>query len=193
MPLRLADARAGQAVAAILLGVLAGAAYTVSPLTAWCVALLTVVLALAGRGLPASEQRTLKIILVAALVVRIAAIGAMFVVNTPLHDDQSIAMLTGDEAYELGRAIRTRDVVSGAAVGQYDYFVAKDEYGRNSYVTMLTVIQILFGPTPYSMRLLNTVVFMIGGVLLFRTARSAFGALPAFTGLTALLFLPTLF
>src|SRR6266550_4054345 len=124
---------------AILLGILAGALYTISPLTAWCAALAAIVLALAGR------------------------------------------------------ALRTRDVITGAPVGPYDYFVASDEYGRNSYITLLTGIQVLFGPTPYSMRLLNTLLFLIAGILLFRLSRSAFASLPAFIGLAVFLFLPTLF
>jgi hypothetical protein len=180
-------------VSTVLLGIAGGALYTVSPLAAWCAALAAIVLTLAGRGLPAPERRALNILLVAALVVRLAAIGALFVINTPLHDDESVGMLTGDEAYGLSRALRTRDVMTGGPVGQYDYFVASDEYGRNSYITLLTGIQVLFGPTPYSMRLLNMLLFAIGGILLFRTARSAFGPLPAFGGLAVLLFLPTLF
>ena len=99
-------------------------------------------------------------------------------------------MLSGDEAYGLSRALRARDVMTGAPVGPYDYFVASDEYGRNSYITLLTGIQILFGPTPYSMRLLNTLLFLVAGILLFRLSRSAFGSLPAFLGLTVFLFLP---
>ncbi len=181
------------AIAAILLGIAGGALYTVSPLTAWCVVLAAIVLALAGRGLPPSEARALRLLLVAALVLRLAAIGGLFLINTPLHDDESIGMLSGDEAYDLGRALRARDVAIGAPVGQYDYFVTGDEYGRNSYIPFLTGIQVLFGPAPYSMRLLNTLLFIIGAVLLFRTTRPAFGWLPAFGGLIALLFLPTLF
>jgi hypothetical protein len=180
-------------VSAVLLGITAGALYTVSPLTAWCAALAAIVLTLAGRGLPAPERRALNLLLIAALVVRLAAIGALFIINTPLHDDESVGMLTGDEAYGLSRALRTRDVMTGGPVGQYDYFVAGDEYGRNSYITLLTAVQVLFGPTPYSMRLLNMLLFTIGAVLLFRTTRPAFGALPAFGGLSVMLFLPTLF
>jgi len=182
-----------QAVAAVLLGIAAGALYTVSPLTAWCAALAAIVLTTAGRGLPVSERRALKIVLVAALVARLAAIGAIFVVNTPMHDDESVGMLSGDEAYGLSRALRTRDVMTGVPVTQYDYFVASDEYGRNTYITLLTGVELLFGPTPYSMRLLNVLLFTIAAILLFRTTRSAFGSLPAFSGLIVMMFLPTLF
>ena len=178
---------------AVLAGIAAGAFYTVSPLTAWCIALAAIVLTLAGRGLPAPERRALNIVLVTALVVRLAAIGALVVINTPMHDDESVGMLSGDEAYGLSRALRTRDVLTGVPVTQYDHFVASDEYGRNSYMTLLTGIQMLFGPTPYSMRLLNTLLFTIAAILLFRVTRFAFGPLPAIGGLVVMLFLPTLF
>ena len=180
-------------IAAVLLGIAAGAVYTVSPLTAWCAALAVLVVTLAGHGMPENDRRTLRIILIAALAMRLAAIGAMVAVNAPLNDDESIAMLSGDEAYDMGRALRTRDILTGAPVSQYDYAIAGDEYGRNSYITALTVVQVLFGPAPYGMRLLNSMLFLIAGVLLFRMARPAFGALPAFAGLVTLLFLPSLF
>jgi len=180
-------------VVAVLLGIAGGALYTASPLTAWCAALTAIVLSLAGRGLPPSDRRALNIVLVAALVARLAAVGALFIINIPMHDDESVAMLSGDEAYGLSRALRTRDVITGAPVTRYDYFVASDEYGRNSYIKLLTVIESLFGPTPYSMRLLNTLLFLVAAILLFRATRSAFGSLPAFCGLVVMLFLPTLF
>jgi hypothetical protein len=178
---------------AVLLGIAVGAVYTVSPLTAWCGVLAAIVLKLAGRGLPEAERRALTGLLAVALLARLLAVGATFIVNTPMHDDESVAMLNGDEAYGLSRAIRTRDVLTGAPVTQYDYFITYDEYGRNSYITTLSAIQILFGPTPYSMRLLNALVFVVAAILLFRLTRAAFGALPAFGGLAVLLFLPTLF
>jgi len=111
-------------VAAVLAGVVIGALYTVSPLTLWCVPLMIVVLTGAGRGLPENERRWVHLLLIVALVARLATIGAMFIVNTPMHDDESVAMLSGDEAYGMSRALRTRDVLTGARVTQYDYFVA---------------------------------------------------------------------
>src|SRR4051812_44531900 len=106
----------------LLTGIAAGVLYTLSPLAAWCVALGAVVLTLAGRGLPSHERRALHALLIVALAARIAVIGAMVIVNMPLHDDESVAMLTGDEAYGMSRALRTRDVMTGAPVTQYDYF-----------------------------------------------------------------------
>src|SRR5438045_4903505 len=165
----------GHLAASIGIGVLAGGIYTVSPLTVWVFALGVAVFRLGGLGLAKSERRTLNVVLALALLVRLLVIGAVFLVNTPTHDDESVGVLSGDEAYGLSRALRTRDVVLGSATNQYDYFVAYDEYGRNAYIGFLTGIQLLFGPTPYSMRLLNSVLFMIGAILLFRFPRAGFG------------------
>ena len=77
---------------------------------------------------------------------------------------------------------------AGLTTDKYDFFVAFDEYGRNSYVTALTAAQVVFGPTPYSLRLLNTLLFTVGALLLFRLCRDAFGALPAFGGLAVAAF-----
>ncbi len=174
-------------------GLLLGGIYALSPLTVWTVALAAAVLALAGRGLPGAEARLLRTVLAAALAVRLIAIGGLFLTTMPKHDDQIVGSLAGDEAYGLARALRTRNILLGEPVSKYDYIVAFDEYGRNRYMAILTAAQVIFGPTPYSMRLLNSVIFTLGAVLLFRTARRAFGALPAFGGLLAILFLPTLF
>jgi hypothetical protein len=100
--------------------------------------------------------------------------------------------MAGDEAYYLGRALRARDIILGFTEGKYDYFVVYDEYGRTSYLGFLTVVQVLFGPTPFGMRMLNALFFVAGSALLFRVARKAFGPAPAFSGLVMLLFLPSL-
>ncbi len=176
----------------IAAGLLLGLLFTASPLTVVTLALMVPVVALAGRGLPSSERRVLTALLVAALALRAAAIGALVTIGIPEHNDLAIGSLTGDDAYYLSRAIRTRDVLAGFAGGKYDYFVIHDEYGRTSYLGLLTALQVVFGPTPFSMRLLNAVVFVAGAVLFFRMARRAFGSLPAMTGLALLLFLPSL-
>ena len=73
---------------------------------------------------------------------------------------------------------------------KYDYVVAFDEYGRNSYVSFLTLAQVAFGPAPYGVRLMNSALFIAGALLLYRVTRGALGPAPALTGLTAVLFLP---
>ena len=74
---------------------------------------------------------------------------------------------------------------------KYDYTVAFEDYGRTSFLWIVTAAQVLFGPSPYGMRLADAAVFLAGALLLFRLARRAYGAAPAVIGLTLILFLPT--
>ena len=46
---------------------------------------------------------------------------------------------------------------------------------------------------PYSLHVLNAVVYVIGALILHRLVRRSFGSLPAMLGLTVLLLLPSLF
>jgi len=174
-------------------GVALGALYTVSPLVLCAVAFAIVAVALARRGLSEGERRLLTTVLAAALAVRLVAIAGIFIASMAIHDDQFVGALTGDGAYSMTRALRSRDLVFGVPANKYDYVVAFDEYGRNSWVSLLTSTQIAFGPAPYGVRLVNAVLFVSGALLLFRVTRDAFGPAPATAGLVALLFLPTLF
>lgn len=174
-------------------GLLLAACYAASPLTMWVLVAAPVVGWLAARHLPADERRLLFALLGAAFAARLALIGAQLLAGIPHHNDLAVGALAGDESYYLSRALRSRDLMLGFTDSKYDYFVANDDYGRTSYLGLLTLIQVVFGPTPYGMKVLNALLFMTGAALLFRMARPAFGFLPAFLGLTILLFLPSLF
>lgn len=176
----------------VVAGVMLGVFYTASPLTVLSLIGFAGVLSAATRDLPPSQARMLAAVLGAAFLVRLAVVAALFVTGIPRHDDLAVGALTGDEAYNLSRALRTRDILTGAPTTQYDYFVAYDEYGRSSYLSFLTALQFVFGPTPYGVRVLNAVFFLAGAAVLFRLARAGFGFVPAITGLTALAFLPSL-
>jgi len=167
--------------------------YTVSPLGLGASTLTLAAAAIARRSLPEDERRVLTAILATAVALRVAAIVANFFASIPIHDDLFVGALTGDGAYSMSRALRTRDLLFGVPANKYDYVVAFDEYGRNSYVSFLTVAQVAFGPAPYGVRLFNSALFIAGALLLYRMTRRAFGAAPALTGLAAVLFLPTLF
>jgi hypothetical protein len=181
-----------QLTSAAIAGLGIGVLYTASPLTCWALGSGALVVHLAGRGLPADERRIVTRLLIAALAIRVLAIGALAVAGIPWHNDLAVGALSGDEAYNLSRALRTRDALLGFATTRYDYFVIYDEYGRSSYLTLLTGLQMLFGATPYSARLLNGVMFVAGAALLYRLARPAVGVMPATCGLAVLLFLPSL-
>jgi hypothetical protein len=167
--------------------------YTITPLTGCVVVAGGVILPLFGRGLPREERQWLTAVVIVTLVAHLTAIGVLFLRDLPNHDDQFVGATSGDEAYTMSRALRTREILRGSTTNLYDFFVAFDEYGRNSYVTAATVAQVIFGPTPYSLRLLNTLLFTVGALLLFRLCRHAFGALPAFGGLVVVLYWPSLF
>jgi len=177
----------------VVAGVVLAALYTVSPLTIWAGAFALAAAVVARRDVPDAERHLLTAILAAAFAFRLAAVAVIFFSSMPIHDDQFVGALTGDGAYSMSRALRSRDLLLGVPANKYDYVVAFDEYGRNSYVSFLTAVQMTFGPAPYGLRLINAVLFVAGALLLYRVTRDAFGSTPALIGLTALLFLPTLF
>jgi hypothetical protein len=183
--------RSSLALAVAAVGVLA-IALIASPLTVVVAIAAPLCIARCGRGLPDDERRVLIGLLAAAFVARLGFIAAQLLIGLPLLNDLSVGALAGDEGYYLSRALRVRDLLLGYAVTKYDYFVATDSYGQTSYLTLLSWLQVIFGPTPYSMKALNGLMFVCGSALLFRMARACFGILPAFTGLTVLLFLPSL-
>lgn len=174
-------------------GLLLAVAYTASPLGLLFLVAAPLLCLLAGRGLPEHERRILTTILASALVARLLAVIALFVVGIPYHSDLAVGALSGDEAYNLGRALRIRDIMLGFGGTHYDYFVATDEYGRTSYLELLTRLQVAFGPAPYGLRLVNALLFTTGAAVLFRTVRPAFGLIPACLGLVGVLFLPSVF
>ncbi len=174
-------------------GLAAAVFYTVAPLTVWVLALGCVVIAMARQGLPAPDRRVLTILLTAAIAVRVLFIIAIFLSNLPNHHDLWLGELAGDGAYGISRGLRARDLLLGIPTSRFDAFVVNDIYGRNAYVSLLTGLQVLFGPVPYSIRLLNGLFFLSGALVLFRLTRSVYGRLPAFAALTVVLFLPSFF
>jgi hypothetical protein len=144
-----------------------------------------------SRTLPPDERWWFVRLFGVALAVRLAAIAALFLVST--HDSQGAGILFGDESYALARSWRLRNVVLGIPQLKYDYIKAFEDYGHSSYIDVMAYLQVLVGPSPYGLRVLNAALFLGGVLLLFRMTRRAFGAFAAFAGSTVLLFLPTLF
>lgn len=191
--IRVYDTRVKGFLLPLIAGLGLAAVFTASPLTVVALPLAWVVITLAGRGLPDDERRSLTALLWIAFAARIAAIVGLFLIGLPGHSDVSVGGLSGDDAYYFGRAIRARDLLLGFASGKYDYFVVSDAYGQTNYLRLLTWLQVVVGPTPYGMRVVNALMFVSGSAVLFRTVRKGFGTVPSFTGLAVLLFLPSLF
>lgn len=177
----------------IVVGIVIGAIATLSPLTILIVALATVIVLCARRGLPADEAAWVTGLLVVALATRALVIVALNVASVRSQNDQWTAMLFGDEAYALARAARTRDVLAGLPVTRLDYIVMFDSYARTGYMTFFSWIQVTFGASPYAVRLMNGVIFTAGAALLYRAARLGFGVVASLVALATLLFLPSLF
>lgn len=174
-------------------GLILAVFFTASPLFTLTAGAAAVLLLAAGRGLSPLERRRLTALLIGALTLRVLFIAGVLVSGIPYLNDLSIGALRGDDAYYVGRAIRSRDIAVGLTQGKYDYFVVTDQYGRTSYLQLLTIFQVLFGPTPYGMRAFNALLFVSGAVILFRLVRPGLGSMAAWCGLTVLLFLPSLF
>jgi hypothetical protein len=176
----------------IAAGIALAVFYSVSPVFALTLAAAIAWLCLAGRGLRPGERQRLAAVIVVALAVRWLLIGVLLIAGIPLHNDLSVGALSGDDGYYLARALRGRDIALGLTHGRYDYFVVSDDYGRTSYLYLLTAVQVLFGPTPYSMRALNALIFVAAAVIVFRAVRPSFGATASLTALVALVLLPSL-
>ena len=98
-----------------------------APLTVAVVLAGAFTLPLFAAGLPHAQRRWFTAIVLAAIVARLLAVGAVFVRNLPYHDRQFVGATWGDEAYAMSRALRTRDIAIGSATDKYDFFVAFDE------------------------------------------------------------------
>src|SRR5438093_287950 len=172
-------------------GLVLGVAFTLSPLTVLVIPVSALLVLRVARRLPADERWWLVRLLVAAFLLRLAAIAVLFLVAP--HDRQTVATLFGDEAYALTRSWRIRNVLLGLPQLKYDYMTAFEGYGQTNYLWIISYVQVLTGPAPYGLRVLNAALFQGAALMLFRMVRRAFGAFAAFSGLVILLFLPTLF
>jgi hypothetical protein len=175
----------------IAAGVALGVAFTLSPLAVLVVVGFGLLLTQVSRSLPPDERWWFVRLFVIAFAVRLAAIAALFLVSA--HDSQGAGILFGDESYALARSWRLRNVLLDIPQLKYDYIKAFEDYGHSSYIDVMAYLQVLVGPSPYGLRMLNAALFLGGVLLLFRMTRRAFGAFAAFAGSTVLLFLPTLF
>jgi hypothetical protein len=177
---------------AILVGVVVGSVYTLSPMTVWFVLGAGVLLRIAVRGLPPREQRWIAALLVGALAIRVAMVAALFLFGSPDRIYVPFNVFFGDEQYMIVRALRIRAIWLGLPM-RFDAFTdAHELYGRTSYLQILALLQMIVGPAPYGVHLFNILLYTAGGIVLHRIVRHAYGALPALGSLAFLLFLPSM-
>ena len=177
---------------AIAVGIVLGIAYTLSPLSVLFVPAAAGLLWWAGRGASPRERRWIIGIVLAAIAVRVALIAGVFLFGSPVIDRSPINVLFGDEEYMISRALRQRALWLGASMTTEAFRDLYEQYGRTSYMDVLVVAQVVFGPSPYGVRLLSVLMYAAGGIILHRIVRPAFGRVVALGSLAFLLFLPSL-
>jgi hypothetical protein len=176
----------------LVLGVVAGVTYTLSPLSAWCV----LGMALLGRWIvqdvDGRERRWLLAAFGAALAMRTMAIAVLPFLVDPRR--QAYTSYFGDAQYAIQRSIWIRNVALGVPVGARDYIEAFEPvFGWSGYNYLLALLHVLFGPSPYGVAMVSTVLFLSAAVLLHRFCRRSFGPVAAFAGFVAVLFMPSVF
>jgi hypothetical protein len=176
---------------ATLLGAALGLTYTLTPLTVWCLVAAAAVIAWTVRGLPERERRLVRIALVTALAVRVAAVAVLFLTADPQRG--TFATVFSDEAYLQARALRLRNLWLGVQMSPWWLYNVYEETAWTGYITVIAWLQYLFGPAPYAIRLLNAVMYLAAASLLYRLVRPVFGGAAALLGLTLVLFLPSMF
>lgn len=179
--------RLGWAIAA---GAILGVAYTLSPLAVLILGSATVIWPWASRDLSERERHWLSVVLLTAVVIRVAAIAAVFLSASP---SMPYANLFGDEDFFKRRSLWLRNIGLGIPISTADFLYAFDDVGRTAYLYVLAFVQAVVGDAPYGMLMLNGAIYLIGVLALYRLARAAYGGLAALGGLTVLLFLPSLF
>ncbi|MEO7158287.1 MAG: hypothetical protein ABI039_12025 [Vicinamibacterales bacterium] len=175
---------------AMAAGVLLGALYTLSPVTVLSIVGVLLVLWRFSSDLEPEERRWFLWIAGTAIVLRLAAIAVLFLTAGA---DHPYSTFFGDEELFKSRPIWIRNIGLGVPISAADFIYAYDDTGRSGYIFLLAILQAIFGDMPYSLHVLNAVVYVIGALILHRLVRRSFGSLPAMLGLTVLLLLPSLF
>ena len=188
-PGRLSARGVGLAVAA---GVALGAAYTLSPMAIWFPLASLAILRAAGYGLSERERRWVRGLLIAAIVMRVVAVLILFLWGEPDIVNTSVKVFFGDEQYGIIRSLRQRNLWLGVPMSSEAFDDVYGSYGKTSYTLVMAFIQVLIGPAPYGVHLVNTLFYLAGALLLHRLARQAYGPVPALGSLVLLLFLPTM-
>ena len=177
-------------LAACALGALVGVFYTLSPISVWFAIALIPVLAWARRGLGRRERLWVTGLLVTAVTLRLLALAIFFLVTW--STDGSFAVLIPDEGYIALRARLLRYAALGIPLGAPEYVELVNPYGETGLHEVLGFVQLHLGGSPYAIRLVSVLLYLIGSVAMYRVARVAFGKVAALGGLAVVLFLPSM-
>lgn len=180
----------GLVARATLIGVLLGVVYALSPLTVLFAAAMAVVFYYSARGSSERERRWILGTLAIGVGLRVALAVTLFLLEDPRR--RWLNNLIGDSIYNTQRALWLRNVAVGVPIHPEDFGRAFDGYGWTAYHYLLSTLQIIFGPAPVGLHLVNIVVFLVAAVLLYRLVRRSYGPVPALGVLIGLMCWPTL-
>lgn len=190
---------------ALGLGIAGGVVFVLSPMAVWFALAMAVLVVCAPIGLTERDRRWLLRIIVAALLLRSVVLAVQFLWLTHpawfsrdaieiLDGERSVASLFGDEVYTKRRTLWMRDVWLGLPIAPANLFWAfQKPYGWTGYYYVIAYLQVLFGPAPFGIHFVNTGVYLIGAMLLYRLVRRSLGSPTALGGLALTLFVPSLF
>lgn len=171
-------------------GVVAGVAYTLSPLFTISLPILLLTAVWAGRDLSERQRRWFVAIVSVGVLARLVAIALLFLTA---RFDQPFATLFGDEELLKFRSVWIRNIGLGLPISRADFIYAYEDVGRSSYLFGLAYLQALVGTVPYGVHVMNATFYVCGVLIMFRATRVAFGGVAALAGMTLLLSFPTLF
>jgi len=134
-------------------GVGIGIVYALSPLTVWFAVAMWLIVRWAVQGIEGDERRWILTMLIAAVALRLVAIGGLFLLTN--HSQVPFGSFFGDEEYFIKRSIWLRNVALDIPVHGADLIYAFDEYSATSYLYVLAFLQALVGPAPYGAHLLG--------------------------------------
>ncbi len=173
-----------------LLGIAIGVAYVLSPLTVWfAIAVVPVILG-SLRGLDDGERLAVATIVVCAVALRLLILAGLFLWTD--HSVVPFGSFFADEDYFIKRSLWLGNVARGMSVHPIDLEYTFMPYGRSGHVYLLAFVETIVGPSPYGLRLVGVLFYVLAVVMLYRTVRTTLGRMPALFGLAVLLFLPSL-
>jgi dolichyl-phosphate-mannose-protein mannosyltransferase len=175
---------------AIACGVIAGVAYSISPLAVLFALALVPLFRWAASGIGGAERQWLLSVLIAAAIVRIAAVAALLLLTNPALEQ--FRVYVPDARFAIARSWWIRNQWLGIDVGPVYRLGIYNPYGATSYAYVLAAIQLLVGESPYGVNFIAALAFLAAAVALYRVARESYGPLPALIGLTTLVFWPSM-
>ena len=176
---------------AVMTGVVIGAVYVLSPLFVLSMAGFALLLRWAYRSADHVERRWVMALLVVAMAARLAVIAALFLSTD--HDSTPFGWLFGDEEYFIRRGIWLANLALDIPISLADVHYAFDDLIHTSFVWVLATLNVLVGPAQYGVRFVSALLYLTGAFAMYRIVRPSFGPAAALSGLTLLLFLPSLF